>query len=63
MIIEAIVSGILSIGAFVITLLPKISPTPMTDGNVLLKALSGALWFFPVEMWIIIVGNVMLWLG
>lgn len=62
MIVEGICNLIFSMGTFIITLIPKIAELPIVGFSYLNGIVKYALWFFPMELWIVIIGNITFWI-
>lgn len=62
MIIQGVITAVLALGVFVIGLVPKLASLPFVGAENLRVILGYALWFFPIEMWIIAISNICFWI-
>lgn len=61
MIIEVICSALIGLAVMIIKFIPTIM-TPIVGIPQASKILSYALWFFPIEIWLIAIANVSFWI-
>lgn len=61
MIIEALCSALVALGTGIIKLLPQVV-APMVGFEQAVSIMSYALWFFPIDLWIIAIGNIAFWI-
>lgn len=64
MIIEAIFNALFLVIDAIISLIPNIGGLNFTGGmGALSTLLAYALYFFPIDLWVALIGNIALWLG
>lgn len=61
MIIEGICLLIFGVVELVISLLPTIEVTTISNTSAI-ELLSWGLYFFPLDLWVICIGNIILWI-
>lgn len=59
MVVEAVVKALLAVASFIVGLLPKMD-FEMLSGNEFFKVLSTFLYFFPMDLWLFVIGNMLL---